>query len=78
MKNYLYLILFSLSSFIYADCSDINNQIDCENSDYCVWEDGECFRWVDDEEWEDEEWEDECRYIETEEENVNIKIILFK
>ena len=79
MKNYLYLILFCLSSFIYADCSEINNQIDCENSDYCVWEDGECFRWVDDEdeewedeEWEDEEWEDECRYIENEEECLEV------
>ena len=79
MKNYLYLILFSLSSFIYADCSEINNQIDCENSDYCVWENGECFRWIDDEdqewddeEWEDEEWEDECRYIENEEECLEV------
>ena len=84
MKNYLYLILFCFSSFIYADCSEINNQIDCENSDYCVWEDGECFRWVDDEneewedeewddeEWEDEEWEDECRYIENEEECLEV------
>ena len=79
MKNYLYLILFSLSSFIYADCSEINNQIDCENSDYCVWENGECFRWTDDEdqewddeEWEDEEWEDECRYIENEEECLEV------
>ena len=79
MKNYLYLILFSLSSFIYADCAEINNQIDCENSDYCVWENGECFRWIDDEdqewndeEWEDEEWEDECRYIENEEECLEV------
>ena len=79
MKNYLYLILFCLSSFIYADCSEINNLIDCENSDYCVWGDGECFRWVDDEneewddeEWEEEEWEDECRYIENEEECLEV------
>ena len=57
-------------SFVYADCSDIENQTECEAVG-CEWIEsdnipgsGFCSGdWEDD---EDEEWDDECRIFDNE------------
>ena len=64
MKLYLKLIIISMVSFIYAECSEIDNQEDCERTEWCEWsENAGCIEG----EWdEEEEWE-ECSEIDNQE-----------
>ncbi len=72
MKSYLKLIIISMVSFIFAECSEIDNQEDCERIEGCDWiesdnipGDGYCLgEWEDDEE---DDWE-ECSEIDNQEE----------
>ena len=69
MKIFIRLLLLSMTSFMYAECLEIDNQEDCERMEGCEWtENAGCVEgeWEDDEDGEDDEWEDECRYFENE------------
>ena len=63
MKKLFYLIIILMMNFIYAECSDIDNQEECERIDSCEWSDnGGCYG-----DWEDDEGEDDdlrCEDIE--------------
>ena len=68
MKNLYYILTISMMSFIYADCSELDNQEDCERVDGCEWIEsdnmpgGYCTGdWEDEEEWE------ECSGIDNQE-----------
>ena len=69
MKLYLKLLFISMISFIYAECSEIDNQDDCERFEWCEWIEsdnvpngGVCTgEWEDDEDGEDDEEEFEGR-----------------
>ena len=67
MKLYLKLIIISMVSFIYAECSEIDNQEDCERAEWCEWsENAGCIEgeWDDDDEGDDDqEWP--CEDIES-------------
>jgi len=64
MKLYLKLIIISMVSFIFAECSEIDNQEDCDRTEWCEWsENAGCIEG----EWdEEEEWE-ECSEIDNQE-----------
>jgi len=77
MKLYLKLLFISMISFIYAECSEIDNQDDCERFEWCEWIEsdnvpngGVCTgEWEDDEDGEDDEEEFEgCSEIDNQEE----------
>ena len=69
MKLYLKLIIISMVSFIFAECSEIDNQEDCERIEGCDWIEsdnmpggGMCTgEWDEEEEWE------ECSEIDNQE-----------
>ena len=67
MKLYLKLIIISMVSFIYAECSEIDNQEDCERAEWCEWsENAGCIEgeWDEDDEGDDDqEWP--CEDIES-------------
>ena len=77
MKLYLKLLFISMISFIYAECSEIDNQDDCERLEWCEWVEsdnmpngGLCIEDLeDDEDGEDDEEEFEgCSEIDNQEE----------
>ena len=56
MKYFFNILIFSMVGFLYADCSEIDNQEDCERIDDCEWVEndnmpgGSCIgNWEDDE-----------------------------
>ena len=82
MRNFNLLIILFISSFVYAECNEINNIEECERVEWCEWienenmsggacygdwQDEESDDWEDDE-WDGDDWEDECRYLESEDE----------
>ena len=71
MKLYLKLIIISMVSFIFAECSEIDNQEDCERIEGCDWiesdnmpGDGYCLGDFEDD--EEDDWE-ECSEIDNQE-----------
>ena len=76
MKYFFNILIFSMVGFLYADCSEIDNQEDCERIDDCEWVEndnmpgGSCIgNWEDDE--GDEDWgceeidnQEDCERIE--------------
>ena len=54
MKILFKLLIISMMSLIYADCSEFDNQEDCENIEGCMWEDDACYRWDEDDDEEDD------------------------
>ena len=76
MKLYLKLLFISMISFIYAECSEIDNQDDCERFEWCEWIEsdnvpngGVCTgEWEDDEDGEDDEEGDDEEGDDDEEE----------
>ena len=73
MKLYLKFLFISMISFIYAECSEIDNQDDCERFEWCEWIEsdnvpngGVCTgEWEDDEDGEDPDIVDKvkCQHI---------------
>ena len=71
MKLYLKLLFISMISFIYAECSEIDNQDDCERFEWCEWIEsdnvpngGVCTgEWEDDEDGEDDEEQLSCEEL---------------
>jgi len=37
MKHFFHLLIILMMSFVYADCSEIDNQEDCERMEHCEW-----------------------------------------
>ena len=66
MKLYLKFLIISMISFIYAECSEIDNQEECDRIEWCEWsENAGCIEG----EWEDDEEEFEgCTEIDNQEE----------
>ena len=70
MKNLHYILAVLMMNFVYAECSEIDNQEDCERVEGCEWiqsdnmpDGGSCIEG----EWdEEEEWE-ECSEIDNQE-----------
>ena len=67
MNIFIKLLIISMMSFVYADCSEIDNQEECDRVEGCEWSDNAgCLEgeWEDDEEGEDEEEDWGCEEIE--------------
>ena len=56
MKNLYYILAVLMMNFVYAECSEIDNQEDCERAEWCEWsENAGCIEgeWDEEEEWEE-------------------------
>ena len=67
MRYSFSVFILLIMNFIYAECSDIDNQEECERVDGCEWSDnGGCYGdWEDDEGEEDEDNDWRCEDIES-------------